>query len=210
MRLSDIRRHAVTLMRVTVHRLRHGDKPLFTFDWTTPHCDRWVAAIGNRHPLEILEIGSFEGRSARFFLDTFPHARITCIDTYSPKRSAKFDHNVRPHRRRVTKLAGRSAAMLDRLAARGHRFDVVYIDGDHGRAAVLADSVLAWPLLGVGGVLIWDDYLWEADQPSPMRPQHAIDVFCQAFAPCFSELHRGYQIIIKKTGDWPITDRPSR
>ena len=37
-------------------------------------------------------------------------------------------------------------------------FDVIYIDGDHGRIPVLGDSCLAWKLLRVGGVMLWDDY----------------------------------------------------
>jgi predicted O-methyltransferase YrrM len=185
--------------------MRHGDRPIFTFDWTTPHCQQWVAALSGRinQTLQILEIGSFEGRSARFFLETFPQAHVTCVDTFSPKRSAKFDHNVRPYRRRVTKRAGRSAAVLDRLTAESRRYDVIYIDGDHRRVSVLADSVLAWHLLKLGGLLIWDDYLWEAEQPSDTRPQHAIDIFCSAFAPCLRELHWGYQVIVEKTADWP-------
>lgn len=37
-------------------------------------------------------------------------------------------------------------------------YDVVFIDGDHGRYAVLQDSVLAEHLVAPGGIIIWHDY----------------------------------------------------
>jgi len=204
--LSNQQRHLATVTKLAAHRLRHGDEPIYSSDWTTPHCENWLAALRGREndPLQILEIGSFEGRSARFFLDTFPLSRITCVDIFTPKRNAAFDHNLKPHRHRMTKLAGRSAAILDELVAKDLRYDVIYIDGHHGRSPVFVDSALAWPLLNIGGILIWDDYLWRVDKPSHARPQHAIDVFCQTFASCLRELHRGWQVIVEKTADWPM------
>jgi predicted O-methyltransferase YrrM len=205
-RLRNQQRHLATVTKVAAHRLRHGDEPIYSSDWMTRHCENWLAALRGREndPLQILEIGSFEGRSARFFLDTFPLARITCVDLFTPKRNAWFDHNLKPHRRRLTKLAGRSAAILDKLVVNDLRYDVIYIDGHHGRSSVFVDSALAWPLLNIGGILIWDDYLLDVDKPSHARPQHAIDVFCQTFASCLRELHRGEQVIVEKTADWPM------
>lgn len=36
--------------------------------------------------------------------------------------------------------------------------NAVFIDGDHGRAAVLQDSVWAAEIITVGGIIIWHDY----------------------------------------------------
>ena len=36
---------------------------------------------------------------------------------------------------------------------------MIYIDGNHRYGACLADSRNCWPLLRVGGLMIWDDYL---------------------------------------------------
>jgi len=67
--------------------------------------------------------------------------------------------------------------------------DFVYVDGSHTAPSVIEDSVLVWPLLKPGGVLIWDDYLWEGNKPAPagvpeevMRPKLAIDSFLRIFA----------------------------
>jgi predicted O-methyltransferase YrrM len=204
-----LHQHIATRIQVALHRLQHGGTPIFSHDWTSPHCEHWIAAVGHLadRSFDVLEIGSFEGRSALFFLETFLKSRVTCVDPFPPKRSAKFDHNIRRYRHRLTKRRGRSAAVLDQLVTEKRRYDVVYIDGDHSRGAVLADTVLAWQLLRVGGVLIWDDYLWETDAPSDMRPQHAIDAFFQSFGDCMREVHRGYQLIAIKTAEWPIHDQ---
>ena len=36
--------------------------------------------------------------------------------------------------------------------------DIVYIDGEHTYSAVNNDFNLCWPLLKIGGILIFDDY----------------------------------------------------
>jgi hypothetical protein len=38
-------------------------------------------------------------------------------------------------------------------------FDIIYIDGAHDALHVMQDFVLAWPLLKVNGIMIFDDYI---------------------------------------------------
>ena len=58
---------------------------------------------------------------------------------------------------------------------------MVYVDGGHGAPDVLADAVLAFRLLRVGGLMIFDDYLWGRDPERPddilRTPKPAIDAF---------------------------------
>jgi hypothetical protein len=56
----------------------------FSSDWAGSHFFNWAELL---HPLRqkalrILEIGSWEGRSALFFLNYLPLSRITCIDPF--------------------------------------------------------------------------------------------------------------------------------
>jgi hypothetical protein len=53
-------------------------------------------------------------------------------------------------------------------------------------------------LLKRGGILIFDDYLWNQDIPIEDRPQIAIDNFLNEFASQLAILHKGYQVIVKK------------
>jgi predicted O-methyltransferase YrrM len=64
-------------------------------------------------------------------------------------------------------------------------FDLIYIDGSHEATDVLTDAILAFPLLRIGGTLIFDDYIWsdqipERREPSRM-PKPAIDAFVNVF-----------------------------
>ncbi|GLC42910.1 hypothetical protein PLESTB_001813600 [Pleodorina starrii] len=78
-------------------------------------------------------------------------------------------------------------------------FDLVYVDGSHMRADVLTDAVMAWQLLKVGGVLVFDDYLWDQYADNPVcHPAEAVDAFLRVFAHQLHVLSRGYQIMLER------------
>ena len=54
----------------------------FTTDWTSEHFALWhrVLAPLRDQPMRILEIGSWEGRSAVFFLTFFRRSQIVCVE----------------------------------------------------------------------------------------------------------------------------------
>ena len=39
-------------------------------------------------------------------------------------------------------------------------YDIIYVDGDHAAEAAFKDGVNSFPLLKTGGIMIFDDYLW--------------------------------------------------
>lgn len=191
----------------------------FTKDWFSYHAGPWFEHL---HPWQdrearILEIGSWEGRSALFFLNYLPKAQLTCVDTfegsqehvgpdYEPVLAAlerRFLANTAAFAERLQVIKARSAIALDRLTENGDQFDIIYIDASHRRDDVLIDSIMSWRLLAPGGILIWDDLHFRLDAPSSERPADAITAFCSVFAPCFDELHRSYQLIVRKTNQWP-------
>jgi predicted O-methyltransferase YrrM len=179
--------------------------PSYTTDYISDFVQDWtrvLAPIAGRPGVRMLEIGSFEGRSASWFLQnvlTDESARLVCIDLFSrPGLEARFDHNVGLADRhgQVRKLKGMSADVLATLEPAS--FDVIYVDGGHDAATVLLDGLLAWRLLKSGGTLIFDDYLWEPQRPASGRPQLAIDLFREALADEMESLHAGYQVIVRK------------
>ena len=185
----------------------------FTADWTSRKVPLWESVLPGLLPERpvILEVGCYEGRSVVFWLEFFPDSHVTCIDAFEgwtnepipQDRSlaeARFDANVAPYGERVTKVKIRSASGLDML--HGKQFDLIYIDGDHSRAAVTIDSLLAWPLLKPDGVLIWDDYPLHRKEP-PKGPQQAIDLFLTWYADELDVLHKGYQVMVRKRGQSP-------
>jgi predicted O-methyltransferase YrrM len=194
----------------------------FTSNWFKGNEQRWLLALRpfKGRALDYLEVGSHEGRSAIFIAEQFPDAKITCVDLWQPSDESalvgqeakqRFDRNIEAFRSRLRSFEGRSGIVLETLRAQDESFDVIYIDGAHDRASVFVDSALAWQLLRVGGVLIWDDYLWKrrSGGDSRDRPQEAIDTFLQAFSTAYSEIEKSTrQVIVRKSREWPRS-RPS-
>lgn len=135
----------------------------FTSDWFSHVEKTWLELVHQTKPRTILEIGSFEGRSA-------------CWNVSRAVRRAVHPATVR-------KIRARSIYGLATLLAEGKTgaFDMVYVDGGHSAPDVLADAVLAFRLLRVGGLLIFDDYLWNNDAQHPNDilwvPKPGIDAF---------------------------------
>ncbi|CAL8968264.1 hypothetical protein RHODGE_RHODGE_03721 [Rhodoplanes serenus] len=189
----------------------------FTTDWTSANIEVWQRHLASWRDRDcrILEIGSWEGRSALIFLALLPRGRITCVESFTGSiehqgdpnlvgLEERFDANLTDEADRVEKMRGRSVPLLDRLVQEGRRFDVIYVDGSHRRDDVLVDAVLSWQLLADGGVMIFDDYLWDADDglsagnPGADVPKHAIDAFLALNAGAYTLLHRGYQVLIRR------------
>lgn len=174
-------------------------------DYVSNKIREWSPILGpfREREVDVLEIGSLEGRSAIFFLNYLPKARVTCVDKFPKDREKVFDRNLSEFRNRLEKLSTFSAPALVRLRQKGRKFDLIYIDGDHRREAVMLDSVLSWPMLRAGGILIWDDYVYKEGEPLWERPAGAIDGFLVAHAGEYEELHRRKQVIVRKTVEAP-------
>lgn len=187
-----------------------------TTDWSSDNFETWARLFGERRdePLDVLEIGSWEGRSALFFLHYFPAARLTCVDTFTggaehvdgdspwagelPHVEQRFRANTAEFADRVRVLAEPSDAALARLAAEGARFDLVLVDGSHEADDVLADAEGSWALLRPRGWIVLDDYEWQGF-PDPRRtPKPGIDAFLERHAGELDEVQRGWQVVVQR------------
>ena len=183
-----------------------GDKPLFTTDWVSSKTANWEKFLGHlkgQPGVQGLEIGSFEGRSAIWFLDTIltgEGSQMTCVDLFGERLDDFFDHNLRVtgHWKRTIKLQGKSQRVL-RAVAPGPKYDFVYVDGCHLATCAMADMVLSWDLLKPGGIMIIDDYEWAG--PALERPRIAVDAFLESYEPSLKLLAKDFQVIVRKTAD---------
>jgi predicted O-methyltransferase YrrM len=192
----------------------YADKS-FSSDWTSWHFANWAALLHplRDEPVRVLEIGSWEGRSALFFLNYLSRSNIACVDTFGgniehmrnphfaalvPETEQRFDANLACFERRLEKIKGASAEVLPQLGIAARRFELVYVDGSHRAADVYADGVLAWPMLARDGILIFDDYEFDEVADDSERPKLGIDAFLAAFAGQYRVLHKSYQVIIAK------------
>jgi predicted O-methyltransferase YrrM len=188
-----------------------GDGPYrFTAPWHLAQMKTWedvLAPLRGKPGLRYLEIGVFEGRSLLWMFErvlTDASTTATAIDVFAGDYAATFDANIAAAKlgKRVTKKIGPSAQVLRAMG--DERFDVIYIDGSHTADDVLADAVLTWPMVEVGGLVIFDDYEWtgrgkgEGVLPVELRPHLAIDAFITAYRQEIEVVHRGYQVIVRK------------
>jgi predicted O-methyltransferase YrrM len=101
-----------------------------------------------------------------------------------------------------------SDGALASLLAEGKRgyFDFIYVDGSHRAPDVLYDAVLSFRLLRVGGVIAFDDYLWDDEtrkEVDPIgTPKIAIDAFTNIYSRKLRILRAPlYQLYIQKIAD---------
>jgi predicted O-methyltransferase YrrM len=90
----------------------------------------------------------------------------------------EYDQKVQPYGGRVIKVKSTSHSWL--AQTHNKQYDFIYIDGDHAAKAVLVDALLAWDHLKVGGLMAFDDYLWE--HQSDMNPGIGIDLFLKLYS----------------------------
>jgi predicted O-methyltransferase YrrM len=179
----------------------------FTRDYVTPYIPQWKAFLGKfsgRPDVHFLEVGSFEGCSAMWFLDnilTHPSSTMTCVDFFeTPEYEARFNHNVEVsgNADRLTVLRGPSREMIPRLHGK-RMFDAIYIDAGHTAEEVYVDTSLCWPVLKAGGVVTFDDYEWRLHRPLEKRPQLGIDRFLAEHRGEIEVLHKAYTLVAVKT-----------
>ena len=176
---------------------------------------QWLAPFKGA-PASGLEIGSWEGASALWFIEnilTHSEASLTCIDTFQGNSvhqgnydcsylessfRANLAEPLQSGKARV--YVGKSQEQLRSCWACGARFAFAYIDGAHEAPAVLEDSVLVWRMLQPRGVLFWDDYEWRSPSSTEIdAPKIAIDAFLHCFARELRVLHVGFQVAVQKS-----------
>lgn len=187
-----------------------GDSYIFSNNWFASVAkNAWDVLIPAIKPKKILEIGSYEGASASYLIENcskFSEIEIHCIDTWEggeehkngsvnmgsveirflhntqlalanqKDRQDKFEVNLITHK-------GYSSTCLSKLinTTNGNYFDFIYIDGSHQAPDVLSDAILSFHLLKVGGVIVFDDYLWGIGGDPLHCPKPAIDAFLNIY-----------------------------
>jgi predicted O-methyltransferase YrrM len=170
----------------------------YSYDWfskNVPEILCWVKPImmGIERP-RVLEIGSFEGMSTRWFIEKFlqeDDSYIHCVDTWGGSMEHKmwdidfsdtyevFMHNLSDYidQGKCIVHRGMSKDVLLKLLEGGEKFDLIYIDGSHVAADVMTDAILSYLLLNDGGVLLFDDYVWKPEGLTMAEvPFHAIEL----------------------------------
>lgn len=191
-----------------------GEAPVFTVDTGSmfaENIERHFESLFEEYttrPTTYLEIGVMEGKSAVLMLDnilTHPESRLRAVDPWDsmPKVEATARRNLEGYGVRVHVHKGTMRSALKEKAWREGEVDIAYHDGGKAAADVLEASVLIWPLLKDGGILIWDDYLWKAEECGnktvSINPSVGIDAFLKCIDGRYSVLFSNWQLAVRKT-----------
>lgn len=211
-------RKANRIKELTEFRRFAKDRLHITHDWFSHNIPVWSWVFDRNlqadDELTILEIGSYEGLSTNYLLEKFPRATVRCVDTWlgSPEHKVhedsaynidfdqvknRFNSNTENYKKRVKSDQGTSLEFFSSLET-SELFDLIYVDGSHEADDVLVDAVLSFRHLRQGGVLIFDDYLWQFFAGKSNNPGPAIESFLSLRRDDLKILHIGYQVIVTR------------
>jgi len=119
-----------------------------------------VAATGARR---VLEIGMFSGYSALAMAEALPEdgRLITCEIDGSAARFAERNFAGSSAGEKISIEVAPAIRTLERLAAAGQSFDLIFIDADKGGYVEYFHSVLDGGLLASGGIICADNTLMQ-------------------------------------------------
>ncbi len=174
---------------------------------------RWLGHLKDKKAVG-LELGTWRGESAAWFCEnifTHEYSEFYCIDTFKGSEEhhlAGVDctdleqvarDRLDPYLDRAVIFKGESHTVLHDLnVVHEIKLDFAYIDAAHDAMNVLRDSVLAFDLLKVGGIMVWDDYLWSVMPSAVECPKLGIDAFLNCYAKQVEVIGLGWQVAVRR------------
>jgi len=169
----------------------------------------------------VLEIGSWEGRSAVFLLNTLckDGGKLICIDHFDllkteagRQRFDRMNYNLSLTGKQARVLPQFSVPALvtvlkEEMTCKSPGFDWIYIDGSHEADDTMLDGELVWRLARKGAIIIFDDYRWDREQEDSVHhPKRGIDAFLALHAGEYERLthEEHYQVVLRKLTDMRI------
>jgi len=183
---------------------------------------QWLAPTFKDRPFSYLELGVFQGDSLAWVAEniaTHPDSSCVGVDPWLPMAKRDQENMNMIMQQAIDRIAEFSQVKLRRQYSSQYLrrtkkvkkdgpFDFVYIDGDHYAPFVLEDTVLVWPHIKDGGVLLWDDYGLNSRRPQRRR-NLGVETAVASFLKCFTEgdcfeildLPQDYQFGVRKLRD---------
>ncbi len=153
-------------------------------------------------PSRIFEIGTYTGLSTLVMAMNTPSETEICTLDLSPSQRATHKHGLgiggfsefgvgayyqsTPFEKKIRQLWGNSL-VYDYSSFAGS-IDLVFIDGDHVYDFAKKDTENAFRMVRSGGMIIWDDYIWNERHPE-----------CAGVTRCLNEL-RGSRKLFQIAG----------
>lgn len=125
--------------------------------WTSQRELAWIAEYASRSTL-YLEIGSYNGRSAKVAMLANPSLRMICLDTWDDGNLPTFQANLATEIKdsRLIFVQGSSQQTIKKVYTVG--LDACFIDGGHEEHLVIADINNVLPRMKKGSLMAGHDF----------------------------------------------------
>jgi predicted O-methyltransferase YrrM len=167
----------------------------------------YLAHFKNKPNLKFIQVGAFTGDATIWLLDnilTDESSLLVDVDTWKGSdeeehKKMDFEDVHLTYLERTKKYNNLLSIVEDSSiylsTVKPNYIDFIYIDGNHTEYAVRNDAFHSWEALKPGGILAFDDYLWQdnIDCPKP-----AIDWFLETYKDKITILEHNYQVWIRK------------
>jgi tetratricopeptide (TPR) repeat protein/predicted O-methyltransferase YrrM len=161
-----------------------------------------VATVRHSAAIAALEVGCYQGMSACWLLDkilTHPESKLTCLEeTFDRKLTENIAKTQVDFK--VTCLSQDVSQSL--AALESNSFDLINLQDKHKLSdRAERNTSLAWKLLKVGGLIVFNDYGWTNPAYPEQNPQLGIDRFLNSIAGQWELVHQvaqAYQFIVCK------------
>ncbi|GHD64299.1 class I SAM-dependent methyltransferase [Jeongeupia chitinilytica] len=193
----------------------------YSEDWTSMHAANFHVAFENLHvPLQHgLEIGAFEGRTSRYFVEQFFRQDGQVLHAVDPHPKTVFWDNTLQARDEGRIVFHQMKSYDFLISQPDQSLDFIYLDGSHIGKHVLQDLVIAWRKLRIGGILLIDDYHWknhwyierlfpasllrmtEKKYAATFYPKKAVDSFRKVYGPEVETVFENYQVCLRRFCD---------
>lgn len=179
------------------------------FSHAIPNIEKYITNKITKKFDNVLEIGSYEGKSACYWLENLmeDNASLTCIDSWEDKLcQILFTYNinlVKSDNQSVKSIKGYAKNVLPVLLNDPplRKYDFIYVDGDHREEAVYSDLCLSFNMCKANGLILCDDYLLLQTQEATADGANCkagIDKFIEEYKDKIEIIFSDYQILLKR------------
>ena len=158
-------------------------------------------------PLRVLQIGTYTGDATAWLLENRDIQFIHDVDTWEGSEETAHEtinfsdvYAYYQSRFRDDNNVIEFQCSSDEFFANGYEgtYNFIYIDGDHTAAQTLKDALNAFDMLDSGGVMAFDDYLWNYNGNPTLEPKRGVDAFLSVYEGQYEVIESGYQVWIRK------------
>jgi hypothetical protein len=171
--------------------------------------------LPNDRTYKVLQVGVFTGDATDWLLKNRNVEFIHDVDIWQDVEGVHREgHNAEVEEYYDSRFAGESKVVKFKMTSdeffvtegTTHTYNFIYIDGDHSASQATIDGLNAFRVLDEGGILAFDDFLWDSFKGAFYEPKVGIRSVLRITRGHSRVLHMARQVwIVKTAGDRKVS-----